>query len=97
MAENNKYRAICSTCKNAAGCTFPKNPAKPVLRCEEFEVDTCPPVETSRVERSPATASVDIEAEDSVKFLGLCSNCDNLRTCTFPKPAGGVWHCEEYK
>jgi hypothetical protein len=32
----------------------------------------------------------------STKFLGLCSNCDNRETCTYPKPEGGVWRCEEY-
>ncbi len=27
---------------------------------------------------------------------GLCSNCENLKTCTLKKLAGGVWQCEEY-
>ena len=27
---------------------------------------------------------------------GLCATCDNRNTCTFPKPPGGVWHCEEF-
>jgi hypothetical protein len=30
-------------------------------------------------------------------FLGLCRNCENRRTCAFPKPEGGIWHCEEYQ
>jgi hypothetical protein len=28
---------------------------------------------------------------------GLCINCDVRNTCTFPKPEGGVWFCEEYQ
>jgi hypothetical protein len=28
---------------------------------------------------------------------GLCINCDVRETCTFPKPEGGVWFCEEYQ
>lgn len=28
---------------------------------------------------------------------GLCINCDVRDTCTFPKPEGGVWFCEEYQ
>jgi hypothetical protein len=28
---------------------------------------------------------------------GLCINCDVRGTCTFPKPEGGVWFCEEYQ
>ena len=27
---------------------------------------------------------------------GLCINCENRETCILPKPAGGVWQCEEY-
>ena len=96
MVENNKYREICSICKNVPGCTFTKNPQKPVLNCEEFEVDTCSSVKTTRKDKSPATASVDPEDEVTGKFTGLCSNCDNRRTCGFPMPEGGIWHCEEY-
>jgi hypothetical protein len=28
---------------------------------------------------------------------GLCRNCARLSDCTYPKPAGGVWHCDEYE
>jgi hypothetical protein len=28
---------------------------------------------------------------------GLCVNCDVRETCTFSKPEGGVWFCEEYQ
>jgi hypothetical protein len=34
--------------------------------------------------------------EDKEVFKGLCVNCANRHTCLFPKPEGGVWHCEEY-
>ena len=27
---------------------------------------------------------------------GLCVNCDLRRDCTYPKPPGGVWNCDEY-
>ena len=97
MAESNKYREICSICKNAPGCTFPKDSQKPVLNCEEFEVDTCPSVKTTGKDESPATDSGDPEDEDSGNFIGLCSDCDNRKTCVFPKPEGGIWHCEEYR
>ena len=97
MAESNKYREICSICKNAPGCTFPKDSQKPVLNCEEFEIEACSPVKTTEKGKLPATASADTEGEDSGKFIGLCRNCDSSRTCAFPKPEGGIWHCEEYK
>lgn len=97
MVENNKYREICSTCKNVPDCTFPKNPLKPVLNCEEFEIDISPSAKIAGKEKLLQTASVDAEDKDSGEFIGLCSNCDNRRTCTFPKPEGGIWHCEEYR
>ena len=28
---------------------------------------------------------------------GLCRNCARLSNCTYPRPEGGVWHCEEYE
>jgi hypothetical protein len=28
---------------------------------------------------------------------GLCRNCARLDDCTYPKPEGGVWHCNEYE
>ncbi len=34
---------------------------------------------------------------DSPSARGLCSNCENSGSCNYPKPEGGVWHCEEYK
>lgn len=27
---------------------------------------------------------------------GLCFNCDHRDYCTYPKPVGGVWSCDEY-
>ena len=36
------------------------------------------------------------QKKDGEEFKGLCVNCANRHTCLFPKPEGGVWHCEEY-
>ena len=97
MSETNmEYRSLCSNCKNTPDCTFQKDRLKPSFYCEEFEVDTYPSVKTTRKNKSPETTSVDAEEDDSGKFIGLCLNCDNRRTCAFPKPEGGIWHCEEY-
>jgi hypothetical protein len=27
---------------------------------------------------------------------GLCVSCDLRFGCTYPKPPGGVWNCDEY-
>jgi len=98
MSEKNMQdRSLCSNCRNAADCTFQKDRQKPALYCEEFEVDISPSAKIPRKEKSLPTVSVDAEDKDSGKFIGLCSNCDNRRTCVFPKPEGGIWHCEEYQ
>jgi len=31
------------------------------------------------------------------KDWGLCMNCANRSTCTFPRPKDGVLYCEEYE
>ena len=97
MIEDNKYLNICSTCKNVADCTFQNDRPKPVLYCEEFEIDISLSAKIAGKEKPLPTALVDAEDEDSGKFIGLCSTCDNRRTCVFPKPEGGIWHCEEYQ
>ena len=93
MAENNKYCDLCFTCKHTPSCTFPK---KSVSNCEEFEVETCSLARDMGKDKLPA-ASVDPEDGDSSNFIGLCGNCDDRKTCVFPKPAGGIWFCEGYK
>ena len=98
MSDNNiKYHGLCSNCRNAPSCTFQRDPQKSVFDCEEFEVATCPSVKTIRKDEPPETTSVNAEDEDSGKFIGLCNNCNNRKTCVFPKPQGGIWHCEEYQ
>ena len=97
MSDNMKYLGLCSTCKNAPGCTFPRDSRKPALYCEEFEVDISPSARIAGKEKPLPTALVDPDDEDSGKLIGLCRNCDNRRTCVFPKPEGGIWHCEEYQ
>ena len=35
--------------------------------------------------------------ETTPEVKGLCVNCAHLETCRLPRPAQGVWHCEEYE
>ena len=30
------------------------------------------------------------------QYWGLCMNCTNRSTCTFPRVKGGVLYCDEY-
>jgi len=96
MSESNiEHSDLCSTCANAPDCAFLKNKKKAVFQCEEFEIagrdgEQRPPKAASR---TVASAQRNDEAD---KLIGLCCNCENRATCVFPKPEGGVWHCEEY-
>ncbi len=81
--------SLCANCKNAPTCTFPKDPDKPSLYCEEFEIEELPhkKIIDSHFNKEKGTSGL----------KGLCSDCENYKTCGFPKPEGGIWHCEEYQ
>ena len=40
--------------------------------------------------------AVEAGREVAALLKGLCMDCENRKSCTFPRPASGVWHCEEY-
>ncbi len=86
---------ICAACRHAQGCTYPRYPDQPVLRCEEFEEVVAEAEERidppGNIRRAPPVAVPETETH-----MGLCRNCENRLTCTYPKPPGGVWHCDEY-
>ena len=96
MSKNTRYFGLCMSCKNASSCTFPRDPARPAFYCEEFEIDTTTSTMPLKKEQSSAK-SPDTNDKDSMKFIGLCSDCEGRKKCTFPKSEGGVWRCEEYR
>jgi len=95
MSESNiEHSDLCSTCANAPDCAFLKNKKKAVFECEEFEIAGRDGEQKPlKAKRTAASAQGNDEAG---KLIGLCCNCKNRATCVFPKPEGGVWHCEEY-
>lgn len=84
---------ICTLCVHAAGCTFPVLAGHPVRECLEFEGDTATYTVAARAKTVSASPSA-IESSD--RLLGLCRNCTERASCTFPRHEGGVWQCEEY-
>lgn len=87
-------QGICTSCKHMATCIYMKELPRPVLSCDLFEgyaVQKSEPVlrnaGNGRLPRS----------SDTRKFTGLCASCQKIETCIYPKPEGGVWHCEEYE
>jgi hypothetical protein len=79
---------LCATCNNAPTCMY-RGTRGPALFCETFDGYAAAGERTAvRPESSvPATAAA----------AGLCANCVNLESCMHVKPAGGVWHCEDYE
>jgi hypothetical protein len=83
---------LCAHCINAADCTYPKDPDKPALNCDEFAGYTERPAAKAAPRKNAA-----VEAEPAPGLnRGLCRTCANSKDCTFPKPDGGIWRCEEY-
>lgn len=85
-----EYRGLCATCTLSESCTFPRNVEKPVMHCDEFIGYEMP-------KTTVAPRTVASNDEERIEIKGLCKNCENYATCTFPKPASGVWRCEEYE
>ena len=99
MSEYTYNEGICSNCRFAFEC---RHSSEGVQFCQEYELgDPSQNFEKNRA--TPAGAfSPKIEPQNSPgrsseKVMGLCSNCLHRETCGFPKPASGVWHCEEYE
>jgi len=91
------YSGLCSTCKNASNCTFPRDPRRPSFYCEEFEIEITAPGKAAIGDTSRLTESYIGEVETPSTSIGLCTDCENSQTCIFQKSEGGVWHCEEYE
>ncbi|NIO55914.1 MAG: hypothetical protein GTN72_07165 [Candidatus Latescibacteria bacterium] len=95
-----KSPGLCSTCNNAHTCFYRKRRGFDALFCEMFD-DYVPDGKAgTRVAGVVIpTAWTEAEGERSAAepLKGLCVNCENRDACMFPKPEGGIWHCEEYK
>jgi Ser-tRNA(Ala) deacylase AlaX len=102
MSSKKKYsgfQGLCSTCNNASTCTFPRNHLTFIWQCDEFD-DSTPEKGTHKKKTKSAASFKKAEAnknsDDTVRYKGLCINCENRATCTHLPSEGGVWHCEDY-
>ena len=85
---------LCATCNGAGACAHQLRSTVQIHQCELFDNHTAttdPPV-IRLVDEDP----VEVAAEP-VGVAGLCANCDHRSSCRLSRPAGGVWHCEEYR
>jgi hypothetical protein len=80
---------LCGNCVHLETCTYPKA-ISDTWFCEEYE---CESAEALALPEAPLV----VLNGDIDERLGLCTNCELRESCTFPKPAGGVWFCGEYQ
>ncbi len=86
-------RGLCTACSKDPTCTYTR--LRPVIQCEEFEgfgprkkgAEMLDCAEESGSQHHPAPR----------EYKGLCTSCSYRETCAFPRPAGGIWHCEEFR
>jgi hypothetical protein len=96
MAAGNS--GLCLACDKAATCLQRESKA-PVLYCEMFvgTVQSSAGMAGLDLDREIATAAdAGHRDENSVKYTGLCVNCERRADCAKVEANGGVWHCEEY-
>ncbi|MCP4600367.1 MAG: hypothetical protein GY847_07515 [Proteobacteria bacterium] len=96
MTDSLSQVGICSTCNHLEECASRKNWKGPITFCEEFD-DYLPSKKKLLLKDVKAESDILRIGNETSEYMGLCVNCDCRRTCAFPKPEGGVWHCEEYK
>jgi hypothetical protein len=92
IAEPQEYDGLCMNCIHAGACVYRRQQNQPVLSCNEHDTGT---VQSKKPTAKMTTCNRDEQDCDPLK--GLCSNCENRKTCMLPKPVSGVWHCEEYR
>jgi hypothetical protein len=87
---------ICSTCNHLDACVNNTENWKTIWFCEEFDNYIPPKPEVLDLRTVLSGKKTGNGKDDIQPFLGLCINCESVKTCVFPKPASGVWHCNEY-
>ena len=89
--------SLCPGYTHTQGCMYQEDSDMPVWQCEEYEGYENPSGKiTGKNNPSSFRKKVELK-EDSVQYMGVCKTCDYREICTYPKPEGGVWHCEKYR
>ncbi|MDD4051063.1 MAG: hypothetical protein PHR28_04070 [candidate division Zixibacteria bacterium] len=88
----------CQTCNNAPDCVHRRRRGYDIIHCELYDGYAVPTERTvnlgpSALVRSGSRAAEPLSVE---RLAGLCVNCGRADGCNLPRPAGGVWHCQEY-
>ena len=96
-----QYHGLCSCCEFSLTCSYDRDPKHPVLQCEEFGGIIRSPVKKGDSKNNPLSNFRKATLTPKISFQqydkGLCKTCEERISCTYPKPEGGVWHCEEFR
>lgn len=100
--DNNVFRSIglCSTCDNLALCGHRARRRFDAQQCELFDSSGGPGMlvtETGTARMTSVNYDGARMSDENAAPRGLCLNCEICDTCMLPRPAEGVWHCEEYQ
>lgn len=99
MQNDSKKSGLCSTCFHCGSCALCANHSMPIHYCEEFTTQEVGRMGASQkdLRRVGQSSGGTTSASGCGKHMGLCMNCVHKDTCTFPRPEGGVWRCNEYE
>jgi len=76
MTEEIKLSGLCINCLHADECSYRLNHTKPIIFCEEF---SC--TDPSEPKSNITNVSTAVESSINSSLKGLCSNCENIKTC----------------
>lgn len=94
MLNHSVTRGVCAACKYERGCIYKGDSGRMILQCEQFEMEF--PVAVAAPNRLTGSRASSGKENDPKTSAGLCSSCRNREGCTYLRPEGGVWHCDEY-
>ncbi|NWG01943.1 MAG: hypothetical protein HXY44_03670 [Syntrophaceae bacterium] len=100
FSPNKLYHGLCASCELELTCTYHRDPKHPILQCEEFRGLILSPVKGGELKNNPLPNIRKPALSPKIYFQqykGLCETCEEKLSCTYPKPLGGVWHCEEFR
>ena len=100
MPSTARHAGLCSNCKHAPTCTYPRDPSRPVLQCDEHRCVGSATGKTGGTDSLAAGAvqnGPEVQAEGPTSYMGLCSDCESRHTCVLATHEGGIWQCEEYR
>jgi len=94
MSDSKRF-SLCTSCKNIPECSLLNESNRPVLYCEQFQIESPPQVKV--VVRESLPSSSDSDATEQTGYKGLCCDCVKREDCCLNTIEEGVWHCEEYE